>query len=463
MNDAPHDTRTGIFHVNDFGAVADGHHDDTDAVLAAVKAAGNHGVVQFGRGLYRLTRRVVVPTDQTWRGLGIDDTGLAKRQAANAILTDVAEGHAIEAAYNTRFEHLHFKGSDRGTCMLARGRVRLDDINIQHYETAIRAVELWYGHFSGLRLHRNSVGIDIDHSYNLTLVEPRFNCVDAGDSPASGILCRNDVEVKVFGGSIENYRVGIGAQQQASVHVYSTYFESSPPRKDWGDDGGARAVSLVGSSRCAISLVGCYIYLHNTRFVVDASGADTDATILGLNNHIKGGNPLGEGPHHRVWEWTPGSKVRATLMGDRWDADFPENSSYCTPGAAPAGNSIVAPPPDSMPGAADEGLYTGADLVMAAGSSLVLGAHDGVPAMGKERREQVGRVVFHRPSRKPIVWNGQQWTFFDGAPVPLSAGDRVSSLASAASDIPLGPIPLALRRAKRFLRRQVAALKKRQG
>lgn len=457
---------SAVFNVADFGAVGDGVHDDTDAVLAAVKAAGSHGIVEFGRGRFRLTRTITVPADQAWRGVGIADTGLGTREPAHCVLTDVSDGPAIIASYNTSFDRLHFRGADAGTCFQMAGRVRLNEVNIQHYGTAIRARELWYGHFSGLRLYRNEVGIDIDHSYNLTIVEPRFLCVRPDDRPGIGLRAGNDVDVKIFGGSIEGYQVGLqAAGSKNSLHVWSTYFESSPPRPEFGDAGGATAIQMSGSTASTLSVSGCYVYLHHTRFFVDVSGERTGVSVQASNNLFQGGNPLGQGASHQAYRWTNGSDVRLTITGERWEVDFPENSWFMEPDAELNEDSLVLVPAGSMQRRRRDGvLLTSLEVSMQGSAALVLGTSDGVPALrSDERATQTGMVVFHRPSRRPIVWDGQAWTFFDGTSVPLSAGDRVEAMAALAGEVPLGPLPLAWTRARRFLGRQARAARQRLG
>lgn len=451
----PASTRAGLFDVSAFGAVGDGTTDDTDAVLAAVEAAGHHGVVFFGRGRFLITRRISIPTDQTWRGLGISDTGTNQREPQHCILTDVPDGHAIDAGYNTRLERLHLRGRDAGTCLYAHGRVRLDDVNIQHYDTAVRAEELWYGHFSGLRLWANRVGLRLAHSYNLTIVEPRFHCVRPDGGPGLGIDADSDVDLKIFGGSIEGYACGIRSRTRNSIHVYSTYFESSPPRPDYGERPGAVALDLTANRRTSLSLIGCYAYLHHTDAFVDLTGGQA-LSLVAMGNDFLGGVALGEGPAPTAYRWGADDRPRLSLQGDLWDVDFPENAWYLTPDAPVTGNGIVAPPPDSMQGRLpDNQLITGADVVLS-GGQLRLAQVDHLPGVRPSHRErQRGAIVFHTPTARPIVWNGHAWTSFDGVSMHAGAADRLDAVRAAAKDVPLGPIPLVVRRMRRFVGRQV--------
>ncbi|HUQ71181.1 MAG TPA: right-handed parallel beta-helix repeat-containing protein [Planctomycetaceae bacterium] len=58
--------------VHDFGAMGDGVHDDTDAILHALKDGG--GVLEFPRGDYRITRPIVIELKDTGR-ISIHGTG----------------------------------------------------------------------------------------------------------------------------------------------------------------------------------------------------------------------------------------------------------------------------------------------------------------------------------------------------------------------------------------------------
>jgi len=448
---------TTIISVRDHGASGDGITDDTEAIIATTKAAGSNATVYFPRGRYRITRTITVPQDQTWRGAGIDDSNLATRMPSNCLLTEVADGPAIDATYNTRFEHLHLRGSGHGVAMRVRGRVRLDDVNIQHHETAIVADQLWYGHFSGLRLYRNHCGLDITHSYNLTLVEPRFMCVTPDDRPGVGIRLDHDVDLKVFGGSIEGYGTGIiSTGVKNSVHIYSTYFETSPPVREYGSDGGATAIKFSGSRASSLSVMGCYVYLHNTRWFIDASGKRTQVAISAINNHYQGGNPLAQGGPHQAYRWTNGSEVQLHLVGDLWDVDFPENSWWAEPDFQVGRAGVASPPPGSMQGRHRAGeMITGRHLVVEGQATLGLGRVQRLPGYDKDERDRcIGAMLFHEPAGRPIVWNGRQWVFFDGTPVPRSAEDLLLSAGARARDLPLGPIPLAWKRLSRFASRQ---------
>lgn len=450
-----------VFDVRAFGAVGDGTTDDTDAIERAVAAAGHHGIVLFGRGRFRTTRTISLPTDQTWRGLGINDTGTHQREPEHAILTDVPDGPAVVATYNTTLERLMLRGRGTGTGIQASGRVRLDEVDLQRYDVAVSADELWYGHFSGLRLLANGTGLRLNHSYNLTIVEPRFHCVLPDGRPGVGIELASDVDLKVFGGSIEGYRQGIRSQGHNSVHVYSTYFESSPRRLDYGQRPGAVAFDLTDDRRTTLGVVGCYVYLHHTDAFVDLTGA-RDVSVVASTNHFRGGVRPPEPPEPVAYRWGQDDHPRVQLTGDLWDVDFPEHAWYLEPDAPLMAAGIVAPPPDSMRGRLPDGqVFTGSDMVLTRGQ-LGLAVTEGVPAIRpSEAERRRGSVVFHAPSGLPIVFNGHAWTQFDGTPVGLTAGDRLDALGAAARDVPLGPVPLLARRLRRFAGRQVRRLRRR--
>lgn len=61
----------GVFSVVDFGARGDGSADDSNAILAAISAAGMHGEVIFPAGLtFRISRTLRPLAGQTWWGYG---------------------------------------------------------------------------------------------------------------------------------------------------------------------------------------------------------------------------------------------------------------------------------------------------------------------------------------------------------------------------------------------------------
>ncbi|CAI9404034.1 glycosyl hydrolase family 28-related protein [Aestuariimicrobium sp. T2.26MG-19.2B] len=341
------ETRGGVLHdVRRYGAVGDGVTDDTDAIQAASRAAGSHGIVLFGRGRFLLTRTVVVPPDQQWQGVGIADTSTDSDPVPNTLLTRVSDGPAIDARYNTTFKQLRIEGSGSGTGMVVHGRVVLEHVSLQRFDLALECLDLWYGHFTGLRLYRNRVGVRVERAYNLTLIAPRINCVDPDDRAGIGLSLADNVDVKIFGGAIEAYSVGIKAAHHDSIHLHSVYFESNPPHPELDPVRGAVGVQLSGTRSSTVTALGCYVYLTNQRVWIDADGAATTASIVALGNTFKGGNPPRSGLHQLAYRWADGSGVRATISGDQWNqVEYKGNASYLAPGTSEPGGSTVVPPP----------------------------------------------------------------------------------------------------------------------
>ncbi|MGJ6979638.1 glycosyl hydrolase family 28-related protein [Aestuariimicrobium soli] len=328
------------------GAVGDGATDDTEAVEAACRAAGRDGTVFFGRGRFLVTRRIVLPLGQQWQGPGIAETGPGE-VPTHAILTRVPDGPAIEASYNTVFRSLRIEGDGTGHGMVLRGSVRFDEVSLQGYDLAISCDKLWYGHLQGLRLYRNRVGLRVDIAYNLTLIAPRINCSDVDGVPGVGIELAHNVDLKIFGGAIEAYRVGIRTGNQDSVHLHSVYFESNAPRPEALGDDGAVGVQLSGTRSTTVTALGCYVYLTHHAAWIDADVVDTTGSLVAMGNTFKGGNPRGD-RRNLAYRWANGSAMRVSLTGDQWtQVQHKDNASYLAPGSALPLHAQVSPPPGS--------------------------------------------------------------------------------------------------------------------
>lgn len=341
------ETRGGAFHeVRRHGAVGDGVTDDTDAIVRACEAAGRDGTVFFGRGRFLITRTIELPIGQQWQGQGIAETN-AGEEAAHAIVTRVAEGPAIVATYNTVFRSLRIEGDGTGHGMVLRGAVRFDEVSLQLYDLAISCDKLWYGHLQGLRLYRNRTGMRVDIAYNLNLIAPRINCSDVDGLPAVGIELAHNVDLKIFGGAIEAYRVGIKTGNQDSVHLHSVYFESNAPRPEALGDTGAVGVHLSDTRSTTVTAIGCYVYLTHHSAWIDADGLDTTGSLMAMGNTFKGGNPTG-GLTNLAYRWSNGSPMRVSLTGDQWtQVQYKENASYVAPASALPLHAQVSPPPGS--------------------------------------------------------------------------------------------------------------------
>ena len=100
------------FNVRDFGATGTGTTDDTPAVLAAVKAAGDQGggVVFFPRGRYLLTQALILPRFVTLRGERRDLVNLLwpDLEQPPPALIQGSNHFALEdlTLYASRYEHL---------------------------------------------------------------------------------------------------------------------------------------------------------------------------------------------------------------------------------------------------------------------------------------------------------------------------------------------------------------------
>ncbi len=69
---------TTVFNVKDFGAVGDGDHNDTTAILNALNAAylNGGGIVEFGRGIFRIDTTIPVPQKTVIRGVSSGETAI---------------------------------------------------------------------------------------------------------------------------------------------------------------------------------------------------------------------------------------------------------------------------------------------------------------------------------------------------------------------------------------------------
>lgn len=124
------------FNVRDFGATGAGSADDTQAVLAAVKAAGNTGggVVYFPRGRYQLTQALVLPRFVTLRGERRDWVNLLwpdLEQPPTALIQG-SNHFALEdlTLYASRYTHL-IAGDLHTTPAGEPGHVRIQRVTVR--------------------------------------------------------------------------------------------------------------------------------------------------------------------------------------------------------------------------------------------------------------------------------------------------------------------------------------------
>lgn len=405
------------FNVRDFGAKGDGTNDDTSAFKAAISAAGESGDVFIPQGKYVITQTLTVPRYTRLRGTSFSD---GDDNEFSGILARVTSGPAIELKYNAGIQDLAIRGNNAGVGVTCVGGVRIVNVNVQRFDTAVYCNEVWYGDITRLRTYRNKISLDVKYCYNLTVTTPQFACLDYNGNPGIGIRETNQCDVKVIGGAIEAYDTGLQADNNTSTVFFGVYFETAMPTGKTYEQWPGGTVAKVGMLKnFSVGFYGCFVYMTNTINFVNANGDATEGRITSIGNTFKGGNPAGNGaPRNIGFSWSQGgvTKARFTLLNDLWYVQYWDNADYMPYTHYPQGNSFVMVPDNGTTGLSKDMIFTGGNLV-STGTFMRIPQNGSHPAMtGTDMPRLQGATYYNGVKKKPYWWNGTRWCDVNGNP-----------------------------------------------
>lgn len=337
---------TFYFNVRDFGAVGDGVTDDSQAFMTCFAAARGKGVVLVPAGKFVIAQPITIPSDSIVQGTGTYDgqTG----NPANCVLVTVPPSAyttgAVTVGVNSHVRDITFKGNQTGTALYCYGSCTLSNVNVQGFNVGIQCSSLWYGHFNNLRMLYNAEAVKMDYCYNCTFIEPRFTCRNWDNRPRRGFTLSRNIELKVIGGAIESYDNAFKfdtTPYAQSLYCSGVYFEANAPVADYHSQYGAIAVNAENTGQTSVKLMGCHIYLTNTKSFIRFNTANK-GVLVSIGNKIKGGPG---GPYTAYYAESNGStNVARVMMGDDVTSASPGPIVYVTPPPANESYSHIVMP-----------------------------------------------------------------------------------------------------------------------
>ena len=357
----------GWFNVRDYGAVGDGVADDTAAIQSCITAAGANSTIFWPAGKYLVTSKLTMTSDTQWVGVGIDDRNTVAGISAMSsyIVTDVPGSEAVDCPYNTSLQGLVFISATNGvgTGLRFSGQVQCDNIAVRGYNVGISLFNLYYGSLRTIRTIHNVTAITLSGVHNTTLIDARISAQQLNGKPGVGIVGASSSELTMIGGGIENHSVGVQMVAGFSLTMIGTYFESSPPDKDYGVDGGAKHVLARDVGKCVVNALGVTSYANNAVHFIDASGATAAAVLNVQGTTHRGAENVVRYIAHR---WFNASAVRTWLSGDSWHVTGTDSSGnahlWLTSTVKAQGASMVIPPTGA--GGKSPGIYTGLPITV---------------------------------------------------------------------------------------------------
>lgn len=306
----------------DYSPVGNGVADDTAAVQAAIDAAGVGGKVRFGKGTFGQAKFKVGPLTmrnfQTWDGttnqVGTGTGGAIVELVFNG-LTGAQVGVTMATSCTLKNLLLRGPGSAVGTVAAissAFPTARLKAVSVDSFVYGARLSAVYYGRISECEFVRCGIGVQATNCYNLLIDgETRFNCLKSdGTTYGFPISMVGACMVKMVGGSIENYLVGVGLDSACIFTGYSVYFESAGPNSV-----AVRCPSKAGST---VNLYGSEVYLPNHFAFVEMNGS-TSSSLTSIGNFFKcSASTTPAVP--TVYRYDANPDLDVFIRGDNWAA-----------------------------------------------------------------------------------------------------------------------------------------------
>lgn len=334
------------FNVRDYGAVGDGVTDDTAAINNCLAAANKKGFVFFPAGKFVITQPVSFPNDSMVQGVGTYDAQTG--DPTNCILVNVPPSAyttaAVSVGGNCIIRDLTFKGSNAGTGLYCSGSCTFNNVNVQGFDLGIQCTNLWYGHFNNLRMLYNNAAVNMNYCYNCTFLEPRFTCRNWENKSRRGFTLTDKIELKVIGGAIESYDNAFKfdtTPAAESLYCSGVYFEANAPVADYQSPYGAIAINAEKTVQTSVKLVGCHMYVNNTKSFIRLNQSNK-TVLVSIGNKIKGGP---NGSYTGYYAESNGSThFSRVMLGDDVTSVNPGPLMYVTPPPSTEAYSLIVMP-----------------------------------------------------------------------------------------------------------------------
>lgn len=280
------------FNVRDFGAVGDGVADDSQAIMTCIAAAHGKGVVLIPAGKYLVNQPISIPMDSVIQGAGTYDSYTGNPASAIYVTTPQSsyDTAAVMCGTNVVIRDICFMGNRAGTGVGVAGSCTFENVNIQQFNIGLSCSKLWYGHFDKLRMLYNNEAVRMNYCYNCTFMEPRFTCRNWENKPRSGFTLTDKMELKVIGGAIESYDTAFKfdtTPAAQSLYCSGVYFEANAPVDDYQSPYGAIVINAERTVQTSIKLMGCHIYINNTKSFIRFNNSEK-CVLVSIGNKIKG-------------------------------------------------------------------------------------------------------------------------------------------------------------------------------
>jgi hypothetical protein len=338
-----------IVFVNDYGADPTGTVDSSAAFTAAL-AAIDYGGTLYLDGKYLLLKEILINK----RGLSIvgHDARIGNivnvNQSRSIIIADSAtDGAAIRVVdVSATFKNFVLVNGPNTPSVRVDGirveqinaSVKIYDLLIEGFQTGLRSTQNYYNTIDNTSFYACDESLRFDNCYNITLsgLKIRGNPTPVFTSESWGIRLLNGSSVAMFGGAIESFGTGaIDLQANASINLYSVYFEGETP--NLLSDG------VKCGANTSVVAIGCHIYLTTMdNFIAAGNSGATGMRVYSRNNRIA--YPTDTKVATVYKPLTPDTTANWDVAGDNWQSPIGANVKYVLDETAGGGRRVVSYP-----------------------------------------------------------------------------------------------------------------------
>jgi len=317
--------------------------DSAAAVQAVITAAGAGAKIDLGvGGKIRCDTGLTLLNFQKLEGpifqLGTATPAAVEINFSN--LTGSAVG--ITCAASNVFSNVLLRGpgytaaTQIGVSNGTSGSPEFDHVQFFSWPTAVQLTSSFYTVFNRCEWRYNAVGVSVNNCTNLNFYAPRFLCQNI-DNTAWGaaikLLGTNDAPVNIFGGSLENYQIGLTAGARSQVNLFGVYFESAYATSPIG-------IQAASADGACLNVQGCQTFMEGHNAWV-STGGGLLSTLVGSGNTFIA--TTGSSTTPLAYTVASGGTLNVSLKNDNW-ARVAKGTYYGGTATLPRADFTVIPP-----------------------------------------------------------------------------------------------------------------------
>jgi hypothetical protein len=253
----------------------------SDALQAAIDAAGQGGMVKIPPGYYLITKTINtlqhthITSEKSYFGSGTN-----YNYPETQLVFDLPTGVAFNLGTNSMISHIYVRNKAAGNTAIAFNATsspQFFKVGVNNFYKGMKLTNGYYVTFDHVEWAYCTIGVEADGCYNLTLIRPAFRFCSTAVKGLTAIK-----PLTIHGGSIEGFKTGaIVVPSSSTISLYGVYFETRELN--------AGHIIDVIDDNSTLNIYGCQVYLNETTSFVNAAGKN-NITLNANGNTFREGS-----------------------------------------------------------------------------------------------------------------------------------------------------------------------------